>query len=285
MPAKPREIAPPTDGARAPLLFLLMAVAMVTVGPLLQGLSRGFGSLASFALIFGALPVLVMGRGVMCSAPRRPRASLIALGALTGLANYGLALALQALPLAWLDLASPDPAALFSGEPLFERVALAIAICLAAPLFEEFAFRRALQPPLIARFSPRLGILLTALGYAAIHLDVAGFAARVEMGLAFGLLAYWSRSLWPAIAAHAVHNLTGLTCLFLAQPLSEGIQPQASRMSAGGWVAAWGLVSWAVTGLLLWVVRQRALTLGEVTSATGHACQREQGAEAARDPS
>lgn len=281
MPAEPRLNAPGEGDARAPTLLLLMAVAMVTAGPLLQGLSRGVGSLASFALIFGGLPLLLMGRDLLRRARWRPRAALVALGALAGLTNYSAALALQAIPLACLELASPDPAALFSGEPLVERVALTLAICLAAPVFEEFAFRHALQPRFIARFSPSLGILLTALGYAAIHLDVAGLAARVEMGLVFGLLAHWTRSLWPAIAAHAVHNLIGLACLFLAQPSPEGVRLMEAAV---GWMAALGLASLVVTGGLLFGVRRCASTPREDTSATDRS-RRNQPREAAEpDP-
>lgn len=272
MPAEESERAPEVAAARATMLLLFMAVAVVAIGPRLQGLSRGFGSLLSFALIFGALPIFSMGRSILRPASPGLGTGLVLLGALVGLANYGLAAALQAIPLSHLGLVAPDPVALFAGQPRHERIALALAICLAAPLFEEFAFRRALQPPFIARFSPCLGILLTALGYAAIHLDVAGFAARVEMGIAFGLAAHWSRSLWPAVAAHAVHNLIGLFCLAFAHAPGEAVRaPARAADGALAWLYAWALASLALTAFALWRLHRRASTSGARTAAAGKA--------------
>lgn len=244
--ARSREL----EGALGPTLLLAMASAMLALGPLLQGLGRGVGSILCFGLSFVVLPCLLLGRDHLRPITR-PRVPLIALGALTGLLNYGVALALQALPLAALGFAPPEPESLFASQSRLETWALATAICLAAPLCEEFAFRRALQPLFVARFAPRLGILLTALAYAAIHLDVAGFAARVEMGVAFGLLAHWSRSLWPAVAAHAVHNLVGLACLFFA-PMPESAAP--ADVESG--LALWALVSALATACVLWGVRR-----------------------------
>lgn len=239
--ARSREL----EGALGPTLLLAMASAMLALGPLLQGLGRGVGSILCFGLSFVVLPCLLLGRDRLFPITR-PRVPLIALGALTGLLNYGVALALQALPLAALGFAPPEPESLFAGQSRLETWSLAIAICLAAPLCEEFAFRRALQPLFVARFAPRLGILLTALAYAAIHLDVAGFSARVEMGVAFGLLAHWSRSLWPAVAAHAVHNLVALAFLFvLPSPQSAPSADVEARL------ALWAFVSATSTAFVL----------------------------------
>ncbi len=245
MHAAPRRGGCDWEGMLGPTLLLTMAGAMIALGPLVQGLGRGIGSVLCFVLSFVALPLFVMGRDRLRSTSR-PRRGLIALGALAGFLNYGLALALQALPLAALGFAPPEPEALFAGQSRLEQWSLALAICLVAPLCEEFAFRRALQPLFVARFTPRLGILLTALAYAAIHLDVAGFAARVEMGIAFGLLAHWSRSLWPAVAAHAVHNLVALACLFvLPSPQSAPSADVEARL------ALWAFVSAASTAFVL----------------------------------
>jgi signal transduction histidine kinase len=46
-------------------------------------------------------------------------------------------------------------------------------------------------------------------------MDPIGFTARVELGLLFGILFVWSRSIWPGAMAHAANNLVS-TAIFLA---------------------------------------------------------------------
>jgi hypothetical protein len=55
---------------------------------------------------------------------------------------------------------------------------------------------------------------VTAFVFSAFHLDPVGLAARFELGLLFGLLAWRSGSLWPAMAAHGANNLIS-SLLFL----------------------------------------------------------------------
>ena len=73
-----------------------------------------------------------MGRDRLRSTSR-PRRGLIALGALAGFLNYGLALALQALPLAALGFAPPEPEAFFAGQSRLEQWSLALACLFVLP--------------------------------------------------------------------------------------------------------------------------------------------------------
>ncbi|MDR0965361.1 MAG: CPBP family intramembrane metalloprotease [Myxococcales bacterium] len=235
-------------------LLLAMSCALISLGALLQWLSPGFGAFALTGLLFGALPVLVFGKGVWKQAwLNRSRPRLILLGALVGLLNYVLTLMLHAVPLALFDLSAQDQAAVFEGLPLVERIGLVLAICLAAPLFEEFAFRGVLQPRLAAHLTPRWAILAAALCFAAIHFNLAGLGAIVELGLVLGLLAYWSGSLWPAIAAHAIHNIVTLIIFAIGSEASE-----TASISDLGNLSPWALGSFLLTANALRAFRAMA---------------------------
>ncbi len=90
-------------------------------------------------------------------------------------------------------------------------IAIFLAIALVPAVCEEFAFRGALQPLLGRAFrNPHLAIWVTAVLFSAIHLQLYGFLPRVLLGAMLGYLAFWSGSLWPALAAHFINNATGI---------------------------------------------------------------------------
>lgn len=104
---------------------------------------------------------------------------------------------------------------------IFERVTpvelsiILLAVTIAAPLGEELFFRGFFQRGLaLNRGAPR-AIVVSAFVFSAFHLDVVGLTARFELGVLFGILAWRSGSLWPAIGAHAANNFVS-SMLFLA---------------------------------------------------------------------
>lgn len=88
-----------------------------------------------------------------------------------------------------------------------------------AVLAEELVFRAWLQRALIARCGVWIGVLLTALLFAAAHLPFSPLFALVAgvAGLGYGLAFHYSGRLSVAIALHAAVNLCHL--LLLSYPL------------------------------------------------------------------
>jgi membrane protease YdiL (CAAX protease family) len=79
--------------------------------------------------------------------------------------------------------------------------------CVAAPLAEEIVFRGYLQPALLASLSPARAIALTAALFGLVH--TLPYALPVGLlGAFFGWLAWRGGSLWPAVLAHMLHNVT-----------------------------------------------------------------------------
>ncbi len=186
----------------------------LSFGSGLQLLHLGWGLWAAQALFHGGLSVVgwqLSGHSARAALGGFSARSF-GVGAAFGAANY-FAWAVPLMALAHAVF----PARLvqfFDSAKLFERhsqVDLALAVSgavLAAPLCEELFFRGFLQRGF--REAPR-GIVLTALIFSACHFDPVGLLARFELGVLFGLLAWKSGSVWPAVGAHAANN--GVTTL------------------------------------------------------------------------
>jgi len=102
-----------------------------------------------------------------------------------------------------------------AAQDLFDRAsgdvaiaALVLVVAVGAPLFEELLYRGVLQPALVTRFGPGVGVLGTALIFAAIHFQLVQFPGLVLIGLVLGGLAAWTGRLGPAIWAHVGFNAT-----------------------------------------------------------------------------
>ena len=89
--------------------------------------------------------------------------------------------------------------------PLFLNM---ITFALTPALFEEMFFRGLIQRNLMRAFSPVVAILITACIFSLLHFMLFGFFARAFLGLILGVIAWKSNSLWPAITAHFVFNLS-----------------------------------------------------------------------------
>lgn len=129
--------------------------------------------------------------------------------------GYAAALPLLALSLAVsaslfdasgsrMNPAVMDFAAAHTLAPRLMLLALGVIV---APLTEEFVFRgvllRALQPTLGFGGS----LLLTSAVFAILHPQLPmGFLSIFVLGVVFGGLYGFTRSLWPSILAHAVNN-------------------------------------------------------------------------------
>ncbi len=95
-----------------------------------------------------------------------------------------------------------------------ERLGLALEAVVWAPLFEELAFRGLLFGALRSRMTFTGAALSSSLLFAAVHpYGAPGLVGLTWLGVVFCWSYERSRSLWPAIIAHALHN--GATLAFL----------------------------------------------------------------------
>lgn len=83
---------------------------------------------------------------------------------------------------------------------LFAGVALAPAIC------EEALFRGVVLSALSRRLSARWAITIQAILFGVYHLNIYQALPATAVGLLLGAIALRSRSIWPGVLLHALHN-------------------------------------------------------------------------------
>lgn len=80
-------------------------------------------------------------------------------------------------------------------------------IAILAGIGEELLFRGIFQKLFIDwTKNHHIGIIITSILFSAVHFQFYGFIPRLMIGLFFGYLYVWSRTLWLPIIAHTVNN-------------------------------------------------------------------------------
>jgi uncharacterized protein len=90
-----------------------------------------------------------------------------------------------------------------AGWPLWSALVL---ISLMPAVFEELAFRGVIQSSLERIFNARDAWLIQAALFSLMHLSPIIFPSHFAMGLCFGLIRMWSRSLYPGMLLHGAWN-------------------------------------------------------------------------------
>lgn len=196
--------------------------AYLVIGGTLQFMHLTFGLWFSEVFLFAGVAVLgwqmLRWRPLAAMGLTRFDGRGLGLGVAFGLVNYlawavpSMALAQAIFPRSLVELF--DASKVFDRQTTTELVLIVLAVSLAAPFGEEFFFRGFLQRGLQERTHAPRAIVLTAVIFSAFHLDPVGFVARFELGVLFGLLAWKSGSIWPAMGAHAANNAVS-SLLFL----------------------------------------------------------------------
>ena len=82
-----------------------------------------------------------------------------------------------------------------------------VIIALIPAISEEMIFRGVIQRIFARLFkSGHFAIFFTAFIFSAIHFQFMGFIPRFILGLIFGYLFFWGRTLWLPIVSHFVNN-------------------------------------------------------------------------------
>lgn len=184
--------------------------------PLVMVLAAQTAALLPVLVLLSALGARTLGLG-----PCPLRAVLA--GAAWGVVALGVSLAGFGLTVL---LIGPPP----ESEQAVERVLrqlhgdlgavglLAVAALLPG-VVEELLFRGVVLRGLRCRLGPAAAIIITALLFAALHLSPWRFLPQLLMGCLMGWLALRHHSVWPAVAAHAVHNGLVLAAMLGAEAL------------------------------------------------------------------
>lgn len=122
-----------------------------------------------------------------------------------------------------------------------------IALALFPAVAEELLCRGWIQGALVRRFGAGIGIAASAALFGALHIDPAHAAAAGVLGVYLGLVAYWARSILPAVLCHAVNNSAAVALAAWFGGEAAAASPSIFGMLASAAVAA---------GALVWVGRR-----------------------------
>ena len=106
--------------------------------------------------------------------------------------------------------------AMLSVNTIWGLIANIVVIALEAAICEELFFRGVVQRIFTGAFNYHIAVWLTAILFSAIHLQFGGFIPRLILGVSFGYIAIWSRSLYPSIIAHFTNNGIAVLAFFLS---------------------------------------------------------------------
>jgi sodium transport system permease protein len=105
-------------------------------------------------------------------------------------------------PEALADMAGPLEEAIRQ-QPLW---LLLVLLAVVPAVSEELFFRGYLQNGLSTSLRKWVTLIAVAAVFALFHFFVFRFATTFALGLVLGWLCWQSRSIWPAVVAHAIHN-------------------------------------------------------------------------------
>ena len=92
-----------------------------------------------------------------------------------------------------------------------------IMICILPAIGEEFLFRGIFQRLFIEwTKNVHIGILLGAFLFSFIHLQFFGFLPRLLLGIYFGYLFVWSRTIWLPVIAHFFNNAFAVVYYYIS---------------------------------------------------------------------
>jgi membrane protease YdiL (CAAX protease family) len=223
-------------------------IAAMVGGSTALALRSGFGlrtqiAMGTLALALPAVAVLLLRPDLWPAVrgTRRVTGRLIGLSLLLGAALWigsaGL-MEVQSLLVPptpeYLDAFRAIHRALAPNGPLDTLVSV-LVIAVLPGVCEELVVRGVLLPSLDTSLrggrGTWLAVLVSALLFAAIHLDAFRFLFTFALGLVFGFLRLCSGSLWPSVCAHASLN----TLTFVVAPfVDDPTKPYTPSPTLGG---------------------------------------------------
>lgn len=133
-----------------------------------------------------------------------------------------------------------------------------IIIALLPAIFEEVCFRGGLQNILTRWFKgPWIAIIITSIIFSAVHISYYGFFVRAALGVALGLVFYYSGSIWLSILFHFLYNGVQVTALYM-DTLSQHKHTKDLEENFPVWMGALAIVI-----IVIAFIKLRELTLAQ----------------------
>ena len=217
---------------------------------------------SALGVAFGILPIMIATQllvilpGLLWIAARRlPFRATLRLypvgwqtavwSALVGLVCWPVVAGMSTLVEQGLSLIGPGPE-IPRPAGIVESVIYAVVLILLAPITEEPIFRGFVLRAWLRR-GTALGLVLSGVLFASFHFQLASLIPLTFLGVALGLLALRSNSLYSSVIAHICYNTIGT--LFLVIP---------TLYETSEWlIIGAGIIATPLAILLLWAFTRR----------------------------
>ena len=149
-----------------------------------------------------------------------PGGRFVVAAILIGISAWVPAHELNALQARWLGVPEAVLQSAAVMEQALQAMSPAVVVLLIAliPAFcEEILFRGFLLSGLRGQIGRGAAIATSAAMFGAFHFFLFKFPTTAALGAVLGYLCWQSRSIWPAIIAHALHNGLGVSTVFFPQ--------------------------------------------------------------------
>lgn len=82
-----------------------------------------------------------------------------------------------------------------------------VQVLIITPVLEEVLYRKLLLTQLLKRFNPLIAIVISSVAYSLMHIDPSRFLLLVSIGMAFGMVYYYTKSIELSILLHSLYNV------------------------------------------------------------------------------
>ncbi len=260
----PRDTASLYHAASASAFPALVAVGITTAAwatLIVVGLAAVFGGLGlTVAIAMGQLGMLA----VPVIAIRVGRRGAQAIGLARAPWQYAIAALLIGASTWYINVRIVDLLAVRTDfaaiEQLVDQSSLVVtllAIAVAPAVCEEILFRGVLLRGLATRFHATFAIAISAVVFAAYHMNLVQLIPTLTLGCVLGLIALRAASSLPTMLAHFINNT-------IAVVIARGDLPMLSNRDHTGWMdrhptlALIGATALTVSGIAIAMVAPRA---------------------------
>ena len=153
------------------------------------------------------------------------------------------------------DAAQELTSSLINTTSLAEMLWLVLIVGVLTGIGEEMFFRGAMLGTFLQKsVNKHVSIVFVAVIFSAFHMQFFGFVPRLLLGMWFGYLVVWTRSLWVPIIAHALNNSVVVVATYLANTHAidaNGID--SIGLPQNGGFPTMAIVSAIVTALIIFL--------------------------------
>ena len=153
---------------------------------------------------------------------------------------------------------------LLSTTSFLEMLWLVLIVGVLTGIAEEMFFRGAMLGTFLQKpVNKHVSIIFVAAIFSAFHLQFFGFFPRLLLGIWFGYLVVWTRSLWVPIIAHALNNSLVVVATYLANTqVIEASGIDSLGLPQEGQFPIMAIASAIVTALIIYIFVKTRKTKG-----------------------